>query len=114
MLEDSAIDAELSLARLRRANLNFEAMRVDTRALFEEAVRSQKFDIILADYALPDFDGLRALEFAKQVCPETPFIIVSGMLGEEPAIDALHRGATDYVLKPRLDRLAPSVERAIS
>jgi PAS domain S-box-containing protein len=114
MLEDSVLDADLTLSRLTKAGLPFTATRVDTRAAFEAAVTNGRYDIILSDYALPDFDGLRALEFAKQHCPDTPFIIVSGVLGEEVAIEALHLGATDYVLKTRMGRLAPSVERAIN
>ncbi len=71
-------------------------------------------DLILADYALPSFDGVSALEFARKYCPDTPFIFVSGAIGEEVAIDSLHRGATDYVLKHRLERLAPAVMKALA
>ncbi len=114
MLEDSPLDADLILARLRRAKLNFEATRVDSRQAFINTLGCRDFDVILADYALPDFDGISALSFAREHCPNVPFIIVSGVLGEEHAIDALQRGAVDYVLKPRLDRLPRAVERALS
>src|SRR6202040_576022 len=70
-------------------------------------------DLILADYSLPSFDGISALNFAMKACPDVPFIFVSGTLGEEVAIEALKIGATDYVLKTRLSRLVPSVLRAL-
>ncbi|HYP15386.1 MAG TPA: ATP-binding protein [Bryobacteraceae bacterium] len=114
LLEDSDLDAALTLAKLDKASFKYSVERVDNRPRFLEAVTGQSYDIILADYALPSFDGLSALELARRYAPGTPFILVSGVLGEEFAIDALHRGATDYVLKPRLERLVPSVERAIN
>jgi PAS domain S-box-containing protein len=114
LLEDSSLDAHLALARLDKAKFGYTYDRVDTRQKFIDAVASRCYDIILADYALPDFDGLAALEIARKHAPDTPFILVSGVLGEEFAIDALHRGATDHLLKPRLERLVPAVERAIN
>jgi len=113
MLEDSPLDADLSISCLRRAGLSFHYKQVDCRRDFLAALKEQHFDLILADYALPDFDGLSALRQARETCPGTPFIIVSGVLGEETAIEALQEGASDYVLKSRLNRLAPSVERAL-
>ena len=71
------------------------------------------FDLILADYTLPLFDGISALKIAQEVCPEVPFIFVSGTMGEELAIEALKMGATDYVFKTRLSRIGPSVRRAL-
>ncbi len=113
-LEDSSIDFELSLALLRRAGIEHKAKRVQTEADFTSAVQAECPDLILADYVLPSFDGVSALEIAHKLCPETPFIFVSGAIGEEVAIDSLHRGATDYVLKHRLERLAPAVTRALT
>lgn len=112
LLEDSLLDAELTLACLEEGGLQVEAVRVDTRPDFLREL-SQCLDLILADYSLPGFDGFSALELAQTSCPDVPFIFVTGALGEELAIDTLKRGATDYVLKDRLERLAPAVHRAL-
>jgi len=113
LLEDDAADAELSLRELRREGIQCRAKRVWTEADFATALQQPALDLILADYALPAYDGLTALKRAQQERPEVPFILVSGSLGEELAIDALHHGATDYVLKRRLSRLGPAVRRAL-
>jgi PAS domain S-box-containing protein len=112
-LEDSPLDAELILASLADGGINCTVVRVDTRAAFLSALRSGPADLILADYSLPSFDGIAALHLAHDLCPEVPFIFVSGALGEELAIETLKNGATDYVLKHRLERLAPAVQRAL-
>ncbi|MDX2153594.1 MAG: ATP-binding protein [Bryobacteraceae bacterium] len=114
LLEDSDLDAELTLARLERAGLPLRVRRVLTRADYMQALRDKRYDLILADFNLPDFDGIDALDMARRLSPNTPFILVSGMLGEELAVESLKRGATDYVLKQRLDRLPLAVERALS
>ncbi len=113
MLEDSLLDAELIKATLRRGGLICRVDRMESRDDFDAALDSGQYDIVLADYVLPSFDGLAALEIARAKCPGVPFIIVSGVMGEEVAVDTLHRGATDYVLKERLERLVPSVRRAL-
>jgi phosphoserine phosphatase RsbU/P len=113
LLEDSRADAELIAARLEDAGLCFEIERVDSHAGFNGALTRGRFDIILSDYNVPGFDGTAALAAARLACPEVPFLVVSGALGDEKAIDLLKRGATDYVLKDRLERLAPSVQRAL-
>ncbi len=113
LLEDSLLDAELINANLSDAGIDCELVRVETRADFVAALEKDSFDLILADYALPSFDGISALEIARTTCPELPFIFVSATLGEELAIETLKNGATDYVLKQRLGRLAPSVHRAL-
>ena len=113
-LEDSVLDADLELAQLTRAGLGFEAHRVETRADFALALDRSSFDVILADFNLPNFNGLDALAIARVKAAETPFIFVSGMLGEEIAIDSLKNGATDYVLKMRMERLAPAITRALA
>ena len=87
--------------------------RVETQADFFASLEQGGFDLILADYTLPSFDGLSALKITLEKCPDVPFIFVSGTLGEEVAIEALKIGATDYVLKERLSRIAPSVHRAL-
>jgi len=113
-LEDSPLDAELVRIRLADGGLKCSIQRVVGHDEYLEALRSQKFDLILADYSLPGFDGLMALEYARSRAVDTPFLFVSGVLGEEVAIETLRQGATDYVLKHRLDRLAPAVRQALS
>lgn len=90
-----------------------EFKRVDTRADFLEALERERFDLILSDYTMPGFDGVQALALAHARCPEIPFLFVSGTIGEDTAIEALKSGATDYVLKHRLMRLIPAVDRAL-
>ncbi|WP_442942299.1 response regulator [Nostoc sp.] len=113
LLEDSPLDAELAEAILTEGGINCELIRVETGADFLTALETETFDLILADYALPSFDGISALKIARNHTPEVPFIFVSAALGEELAIEALKNGATDYVLKQRLGRLVPSVQRAL-
>ena len=113
-LEAKAADADQVHAHLTAAGLGVDVRRVATRADFVAALEAHRYDLILAAYVLPDFDGLAALEVARAKAPETPFVFVSGMLGEEAAIEALKRGATDYVLKQRLERLVPAVQRALA
>ncbi|WNG32586.1 PAS domain-containing protein [Archangium violaceum] len=113
LLEDSALDAELIIAQFEEGGLAIEAERVDNQAGFTRALARCRFDIILSDYNIPGFDGLSALTAARLACPDTPFLFVSGALGEERAIELLKRGATDYVLKDRLERLVPCVKRAL-
>ncbi|MEH2192381.1 MAG: response regulator [Nostoc sp.] len=113
LLEDSRLDAELTLMVLIQGGIDCELLRVETGADFSAALETEAFDLILADYALPSFDGISALEIARNRSPEVPFIFVSAALGEELAIEALKNGATDYVLKQRLGRLVPSVQRAL-
>jgi sigma-B regulation protein RsbU (phosphoserine phosphatase) len=112
ILEDRPTDAELAVRELRREGLACVAQCVTTEADFRAALEQHDLDLILADYALPSYDGLSALTLAQQKRPEVPFIFVSGRMGEDVAIDALHHGATDYVLKQRLARLGPAVRRA--
>lgn len=112
-LEDEPNDVEISQITLAKTGLQCEMVRVETRDEFEGALIQPGFDVILADYALPSFDGFAALSIAQATHPTIPFIFVSGTLGEELAIAALQNGATDYVLKQRLERLAPAVQRAL-
>jgi diguanylate cyclase (GGDEF)-like protein len=113
MVEDSETDAELVARNLAKAGLNVDIHRVQTEPDFVQALQTVGPDLILSDFSLPQFDGLRALDVAVAQAPETPFIFVSGTIGEERAIDALRRGATDYVLKSNLSRLGAAVERAL-
>ncbi|MEH2309999.1 MAG: response regulator [Nostoc sp.] len=113
LLEDNPLDAEVIYVTLTDGSANFELLRVETRAEFVKALEANAFDLILADYALPGFDGISALKIAQKLCPDTPFIFVSGSMGEELVIEALKLGATDYVLKRNLRRLVPCVQRAL-
>jgi PAS domain S-box-containing protein len=112
-VEDDPKDAELIRDLLESGGILCEMTRVDTQASLLDLLQQGGVDLILADYSLPSFDGISALKLAKQVCPDVPFIFVSGTLGEEVAIEALKIGATDYVLKTRLSRLVLSVQRAL-
>ena len=112
-IEDDPKDSKLIQDLLESEDIVCEVTRVDTQAALLASLKQGGIDLILADYTLPSFDGLSALKLAMKACPEVPFIFVSGTLGEEIAIEALKVGATDYVLKTRLSRLAPSVLRAL-
>jgi PAS domain S-box-containing protein len=112
-LEDDPRDAELVQETLASDDIVCHVTRVETEAEFIAALQQGGFDLILADYTLPSFDGLSALKIAHQGWPHLPLIFVSGTLGEETAIEALKFGATDYVFKMRLSRIVPSVRRAL-
>ncbi len=112
-LEDDPMDAELIQEKLEVAGLDCQIIHVKTREEFDAAIRRGGHDIILADFRLPQFDGMSALRMAQKICPEIPFIFVSGTMGEEAVIEGLTKGATDYVLKQRLSRIAPAVRRAL-
>jgi PAS domain S-box-containing protein len=113
LLEDKLQDTEAIQGMLTDGGINYELLRVDTQADFVTALKNQVFDLVLAAYAMPGFDGITALEIVNKLCPDVPFIFVSASLGEELAIETLKRGATDYVLKQRLGRLVPCVQRAL-
>ncbi|HEX8989362.1 MAG TPA: HD domain-containing phosphohydrolase [Rhodocyclaceae bacterium] len=113
MLEDEPADAEFAQRELRKGGMLFTSLRVDERNAFLAALDEFRPDIILADYKLPSFDGLAALSLAREKAPKVPFIFVSGAMGEEFAIETLHQGAADYVLKGHLSKLVPAVNRAL-
>jgi PAS domain S-box-containing protein len=112
-LEDDIADAELARDTLELDGFVCDVTRVETESGFRAALQQGGFDVILADYALPSFDGLSALKITLWQRSDLPFIFVSGTMGEEVAIEALKIGATDYVLKTRMSRLVPSVHRAL-
>jgi signal transduction histidine kinase len=112
-LEDDRTDVELVRTKLEDEGLDCYMISVETQADFVAALNDAGFDVILADYKLPSFDGLTALSIARKKAPDVPFIFLSGSMGEELAIDTLKRGATDYVLKQRLSRLGPAIRRAL-
>lgn len=113
LLEDDPVDVELIQTTLKNGGIEANLICVTRRSDFSEILKTQLPDLILSDYVLPSFDGIAALKIAQEFCPQVPFIIVSGMLGEELAIETLKQGATDYVLKQRLERLVPSAKRAL-
>ena len=113
LLEDSAFDAELLRASLDAAYPGHQLTWTTDGAGFVQALEDERFDLILSDYQLPGFNGADALDHAHATLPNTPFIFVSGVIGEENAVELLKRGATDYVTKGRLSRLPLVIERAL-
>ena len=113
LLEDNPHDRELVEETLRRNGLACEIVYAQTKEDFELALEQTKFDLIISDFNLPSYDGMAALAAAKERQSEAPFIFISGTIGEERAVESLKSGATDYVLKDRLERLAPAVQRAL-
>src|SRR6266498_1586826 len=112
-LEDNPHDAELIRCMLQKEGFQCDLVVVQTKAEFATALAGQRFDLILSDFGLVDYDGLAALALAQSTQPDVPFILISGTLGEEQAVESLKTGATDYVLKNRLSRLVPAVRRAL-
>jgi signal transduction histidine kinase len=113
VLEDEPTDAELTLVALREGGIRCLPTLAAGRVAFEAAFAPGRFDLVIADYSLPDYTGLEALAFVRRTDALVPFVLVSGALGEERAIEALRAGATDYILKHGLARLAPAVRRAL-
>jgi PAS domain S-box-containing protein len=113
ILDDNASDAELERRELRKSGLEFAVRVAADRTAYLQALDEFVPDLILADYSLPGFDGLTALSVARQRFQDIPVVIVSGVIGEEAAVEALKAGATDYVLKNRLFRLGPVARRAL-
>ncbi len=113
-LEDDAIDTELVHEILESAGISSRITRVQAANEFSGALSESQYKLILADYRLPAYDGVSALHFSRENYPDTPFIFVSGTLGEDAAIEGLTHGATDYVLKSKLARLVPAVKRALN
>jgi PAS domain S-box-containing protein len=114
LIEDDARDVELALAKLERANFNVTLTHVARRDELLDVLSQRAFDVILCDFQLPGFSGTEALEIVKAHTLDIPFIFLSGVLGEENAVEMLRRGATDYVVKQRLDRLPIAVRRALN
>src|SRR5436190_1740124 len=112
-LEDDPDFIVLVSALLERNGLKPELVSVADFEKYVTALKEDSFDIILADYQLPSCNGIQALQAARENCPDVPFLLISGTIAEQVAIESLHCGATDYVLKDRIDRLEPAVRRAI-
>jgi signal transduction histidine kinase len=113
-VEDSPPDHDLAMAHLLRAGHRVDALRVDTAAAFRDALAARTWDIVLSDFNLPGFTGLDAQQILQDSGHELPFILVSGAIGEDTAVAAMRNGASDYLLKNKLARLAPAVEHAIA
>ena len=113
LLEDSDADAQLIDVELRKVGLDFTARRAVTRVDFERALREFHPDLIVADHQLPQFSGAAALPLARELAPGAPFILVTGSLDEETAVQYMKAGAADYILKDRLARLGPAVQGAL-
>ncbi|HWX55771.1 MAG TPA: histidine kinase dimerization/phosphoacceptor domain -containing protein [Verrucomicrobiae bacterium] len=113
-LEDNQIDRKLVRALLAEGGLACDFGYAEARAEFVDLLSGKPWDLILADQSLPDFDGCSALDIAKELVPQTPFIFLTGTMGEEFAVETLKRGATDYVIKERIERLVPVVARALA
>jgi PAS domain S-box-containing protein len=113
LVEDVELDAELTEHELKRAKINFISKRVEEEPDFRRELLEFEPHLILADHSLPHFDGVSALKITKEVSPGTPFIFVSGKIGEDFAVEMLKEGATDYVLKSNLPKLPHAVQRAL-
>jgi signal transduction histidine kinase len=113
LIEDSEADAELLIRQLRRQGFAPSYVRVDTRADLEAALASGEWDLVLSDYNLPGFAGTEALAIVRARATDVPFILVSGSIGEDHAVEAMRAGAGDFITKTRLHRLAPAVEREL-
>ncbi len=112
-LEDNLPDAELISEVILQEWPHCRIDRVQTRSEFVSALRGNRLDLILSDFTMPGFNGLSALAIAGRHCPDTPFIFLSGTVGEDAAVEALKNGATDYVIKDRMSRLVPVIRRAL-
>jgi PAS domain S-box-containing protein len=113
-LEDSPRDAEIMRELLTDAGYDLNMDCTAAEKEFVSFLRSHKYDIILSDFKLPGFDGFTALRWSVEICPDVPFICVSGTLGDETAVELLKKGAVDYILKDRLERLPSAIQRALN
>jgi DNA-binding NtrC family response regulator len=113
IVEDNPSDADLLQRELKKSGFNFTSQIVETRKSFEIALKTFHPDIIVSDYRLPAFDGVTAFNIKQSKSPETPFIIVSGTLGEERSVELIRSGVTDYAIKDRLFSLSPKISRAL-
>ena len=113
VVEDNPNDATLVVRELSRGGLDADYHRVDTAAAMKRALTGQPWDLIIADYSMPSFDGMAALQIYRESGLDIPFIIVSGSVGEETAVSAMKAGAHDYIMKSALGRLTPAVRREL-
>lgn len=113
MIEDSEDDAALTILEVRRGGYEPVVKRVETAEDLADAVQSGKWDVVISDYVMPRFSGLSALKMLRESGLDLPFIIVSGKIGEDVAVDAMKTGAHDYILKDNLARLVPAIDREL-
>jgi len=113
IVEDSEVDAELLLLQLRRGGYAPVSERVDTPESMKEALDKKVWDIVISDYTMPHFDGIAALKLFQESRLDIPFILVSGTIGEEIAVEAMKAGAHDYLMKDKLARLVPAIKREL-
>ncbi|MBI2518510.1 MAG: response regulator [Opitutae bacterium] len=113
LIEDSEDDARLIAHALKSGGYDVEWERADTSAAMQAALDRHEWDVVLVDYRMPHFSGPAALQLLKATRKDIPLILVSGKIGEEIAVDAMRAGASDFVMKDRLARLAPAVEREL-
>ena len=113
LLEDSEADAELEILELRRNGLQVNYSRADTKEQMLALLDSQHWDIVISDYVMPSFSALEAIRLVKEKQLDIPLIVVSGTIGEDVAVDTMKAGATDYIMKGNLKRLAQAVLREI-
>src|SRR5512147_1137217 len=113
VIEDSKDDAELILREIQRGGYEVESERVETANAMQAALARQSWDLILCDFSLPRFSAPKALELLKKSGYDIPFIIVSGTIGEESAVNALKAGAHDFIIKGNFARLLPAIEREL-
>ena len=113
VVEDSEDDASLMIRSLQRGGFEPQHERVESAAAMEAALKRQKWDAVISDFNMPDFTGLDALKIVRSTGLDVPFILISGAIGEEAAVQAMKAGASDYVLKANLARLAPVLEREL-
>ena len=113
ILEDTLSDADLLMRELKKSELDFIFEIVQTREAFENALANFKPDLILSDFNLPSFDGLNAFRIKQEKSPDVPFIIVSGAIGEEKAVELIKNGITDYSQKDKLFTLNQKITRAL-
>ncbi len=112
-VEDMQPDVDLALHQIKRAGFECVWRRVETESTLTAALQEFEPDLVLSDFSLPQFDGMAALSVVMRLAPQVPFVFLSGTIGEERAIQALRAGATDYVLKENMARLAPAIRRAL-
>jgi DNA-binding NtrC family response regulator len=114
VVDDSEDDALLIMRALEKENFKLSHKRVENAAELSAALDEGGWDLVLSDYSMPGFSGANALELCRKKAFDTPFIIVSGRIGEEVAVDMMKAGASDYVMKDDLARLAPAINRELS
>ena len=113
LVEDNPDDAELVLRTLRKGGYSLDSLRVDNEQDLKDALENSTWDVVLSDYSMPGFSGLAALNILKEQNLDLPFIIISGTIGEEVAVEAMRLGAHDYLMKNNLIRLVPAIQREL-